>query len=218
MKIKDELVEFSAHQIFQTHLSTNYEAILTSFLNNDERRVSKKKSLEGKSESERIEDLAKDLKYIGYDFIRVDGDYSFEGESSGNSVEEVSFFIKSPRGESSAKPLIKDMVNLARKYEQEYFIVWLREEHLALLFGTTDFEHYEFWDVMGTPSTETPTEIWERYHRRWFSLPEDSREANRSSDAMKAVKLVQAEESGYPPDFRIYKFSRFRKELFGEWY
>lgn len=195
------------------HLESDNIATLTSFITgNDERREENKKSLTNNENKKRNKELSKDLKSFGYSFIQVDGAYKQVGQS--DPVKETSYFIICPKG-YSLDSFTKDMINLAKKYEQESVIVWSYEDKKARMYETTDFKIYNNSITFNDFGINKAQDIaWTQFKNNWFSFEDIS----ECEDIYTCTNVYEDNNDEFEPTTPVRRISSKRYKEFGEWY
>ena len=203
------LLEASLNRIRQ-HLETDNIATITSYITGDDsRRIVQKKRMSGNANRAQLKKLASDLKNLRYSFIRVDGEYKQAGQDE--PVDEVSFFVICPEG-VALETFTKDMINLAKRYEQESVIVWDYSEKVATLYGTDDFKTYHVWTrFRNFKLNDATAEVWTRFKGHWFTFTDSENESYQPIS-------VSETDIDYSNPVHPYRLSHYRKEMFGKWY
>lgn len=122
-------------------------ATITSFITEDSGRPDNPHKLSLRDNRSRNARLMADLRKKNYGPRRVGGIYTEKNapKDSRNGLEE-SFFVVCPKD----KPFVEfmdEMIDLAKKYEQESVIVWDHDSNQAYMYGTYNYEEYGLWDT-----------------------------------------------------------------------
>lgn len=202
-----DLYESSMSRIL-SHLETNDVATITAFVTGDtEARPTTKKARSNNKNKAENKKLSKDLQKVGYSFTRVVGEYSQRDQDE--PVSEISYFVICPKGYTNDM-FTKDMINLARKYEQEAVVIWNHLEHEAVLYGTDDFVRYVPWETFDNfKIDDIESSVWTRHRSHKLTFTEDA------EYELMDVRDFESDQEATAP---IYRISHIRKEMFGEWY
>ena len=196
------------------HLNDHDVAMITSFItsSNDDRIINKE-YLSHNQNRKNNKDLAKAIRDLKYSFIRIVGYYS-EGDNEEGSepVREESFFVINPEYRNYTV-FTKDMVNLAKKFEQESVIVWNYNINTATCYETKDFKNYRATEGFKGFSIDKAREYaWTQFKKNWFEFGSDGIETYRiynvseywkdPNDRMKLVRLMFLREYYFGERYR----------------
>lgn len=152
------------------HINSRNLATITAFITSDDPDRPTKKQAQSRKQN-RIDNqaLGKAIQSCGYGYSHITG-YWDEGKSGNpeNAVKEETYLVVcSPT--TPYEEFEKDIIALAKKYEQQAVVVWDYADHKATLWGSTDYQNYEIWDTFNNFNVDAVlSEAWSQVKNHTF--------------------------------------------------